>query len=704
MRDVLLGRSLGRALFLSSLMLAAFGCESSTLTPPPTPNPPPSDAGGVPDVNGFPDVGAGGLLVTRVAPDHGPFIGGNSAIVRGSGFTNEAFVTVGGRLVQPADTRLLDANRLAIVLPAGEPGPADVTVMVGDAEATLPDGYFYDDIYLEPSRGSTAGGTFVTLIGTGAPFTAGDTLTFGPTPCNELTLVSPTRMTCLTPPGPVSTVDVTLTRGEDGSTTTIEDGFEYYDSSDPFNGGLGGGPIDGTINVTVIDAFTGAPVDAAFVMLGDDIATEHKGMTGITGQISFSGPDVAAPATIHAAKWCYEKTSFHTFDAQDVTIFLVPWMDMRCGMGSGENPPGRPVRAPFVSGELIFLGPNEMGPNPWTIVPEPRDGWERIAYVYTTQRCAGDDFSCLNPDPGLGGGQPVVREGPPLGTLGYPYRILTRTGAIAVYALAGLQNTVTREFLPYVMGVARNVLAGPGEEVEHVDILMNIPLDHFLDVRLAGVPEPSTLGPDRFVVDADIDLGGEGIIVRRIANARMDVVRQRTLSSNFRFFAQPAILGEIEDGRYRVEASWVTGSSEFEPETHVIRQGIRDVDTEILVDGFLGLPVATSPGFGERIPADRVLRWEATEGGEVPDLHYVILQNGETGNPEWRAFVPGEQSFATIPNLASIPEINDIENGIIFWAVYAISIPGFDFDTVSYADLNDRLWDAWSFDIYQARR
>ena len=222
MRDALLGRSLGRALFLSSMILATFGCDSSTLTPPPTPNPPPVDAGGLPDTNGFPDVGGGGLLVTRVAPDHGPFIGGNSAIVRGSGFTNEAFVTVGGRLVQPADTRLLDANRLAIVLPAGEPGPADVTVMVGDAEATLPDGYFYDDIYLDPSRGSTAGGTFVTLIGTGAPFTAGDTLTFGGAPCTDINLVSPTRLTCLTPPGPVSTVDVTLTRSEDGSTTTIE--------------------------------------------------------------------------------------------------------------------------------------------------------------------------------------------------------------------------------------------------------------------------------------------------------------------------------------------------------------------------------------------------------------------------------------------------------------------------------------------------
>ena len=53
--------------------------------------------------------------------------------------------------------------------------------------------------------------------------------------------------------------------------------------------------------------------------------------------------------------------------------------------------------------------------------------------------------------------------------------------------MAGLQNTVTREFLPYVMGVARNVLTGPGEEVENVDIIMNIPLDHFLGRALVEV-------------------------------------------------------------------------------------------------------------------------------------------------------------------------------------------------------------------------
>ncbi|HJL06049.1 MAG TPA: IPT/TIG domain-containing protein [Polyangiaceae bacterium LLY-WYZ-15_(1-7)] len=689
-------------------MLAAFGgltgcSELEGLTPPPLPSGrADSDAG--PDGSmGFPDSGIGGtrLTVARVEPGHGPFTGGNSALVRGTGFTAEAIVTVGGRMVQPADTERIDGNRLAIVLPAGEPGPADVSVQQPGAEATLPDGYVYDQAFIEPDRGSTSGGTYVTLTGSGTAFAEGDRVLFGEEECTDVEVVSETRITCDSPAGTVGAVDVRIVSGEDGSEIVIEDGFEYFESSDPFEGGLGGGPIEGTINVSVIDATTGAPVPEAFVVLGEDLSTEHQGLTNLMGQIAFSGPDVAPPATIHAAKFCYEKTSFVAFDARDVTIFLVPWQDPMCGEGSGELPPGRGRSGSFVSGELVFLGPNELGPNPWDIIPPAREGWRRVSYVQTTQPCPGDDRFCLNPDPSLGGGQPRVLE-EPLGERGYPYRIFVRPSAFAVYALGGLENETTGEFIPYVMGVARNVLAGPGEEVTGVEIIMNIPLDHYLDVQLDGIPGPGRNGPDRFVVNADIDLGGEGVIVRRSEGDLVDEVRRRSTDRPFRFFAQPALLGSLSDGRYRVQASWVTGDFDADPSTHVVREGIRRVDSEVVVDGFLGVPVATAPAFGERMPSDRVLRWE-TDGGVEPDLHLVLMVGGD-GNPAWRMFVPGSQQFAPIPDLSSIPEIDDISSGFVTWVVYAISIPGFDFDEVSYGDLGDDDWDAWALDIFTAQR
>ncbi|MCB9633755.1 MAG: IPT/TIG domain-containing protein [Sandaracinus sp.] len=696
------GRSKAAAYVVGSLLLGLFGCDAvSTLTPPPTPRASETerDAGRAE----FPDTGIGRdeLLIARVVPDHGPFVGGNSAIVRGIGLTDEALVTVGGRMVQPADTNLVDDNRLAIVLPAGEPGPADVTVRVGEQEFTLANGYTYDAFYVEPTRGVVSGGTFVTVTGQGTGFAEGDTILFEGQPCTDVTIVSETVMTCRTPAGALGTADVAWVRAEDGATTTLDDVFEYYDSSDPFDGGLGGGPLTGTLNVTVLDAMTGLAVSDAFVILGEDLATEHQGLTGLTGQITFSGPDVMPPATVHAAKHCYEKTSFVAFDARDVTIFLVPWQDPMCGMGSGNPPTGRGRSGSFVSGELVFQGPNELGANPWDILPEPRTGWTRVAYVYATQPCAGDSLYCLNPDPGLGGGASRILEERP-GSRGYPYRIFVRPSAMAIYALAGMENEVTREFRPYAMGVARNVVAGPGEEVRGVDVQMDIPLDHYLDVRLTELPGPGRIGPDRFVVSADIDLGGEGLIVRRVQNTLFDEQTQRSATRPFRFFAQPAIYGALSDGRYRIAASWVTGEFEGDPSAHVVRNGFRDVDREVELGGWVGLPVASAPAYGERIPADRVLRW-TVDGGLEPTF-YLVLAIGSDGNPAWRQFVPGTQTSAPIPDLGSIPEITDIPSGYVTWVVYSARIPGRDFDEITYADLDEDRWSAWALDVFAAQR
>jgi len=691
---------------LAALMFAGCSGTPELLSNPPAPSGAGAgDAGSVDATFGFGDGGPIPLRVNDIDPDHGPFVGGNSAIVRGSGFVGdvaagEVEVLVGGNMVQPADTEIMDPSRIAIVLPAGEPGPADVTVRVRGSEATLSDGYVYDAFYVTPARGATSGGTFLEILGDGTSFAEGDAFEFGGWPCTELEVITPGRATCRAPAGAVGEVDVTHVPAE-GDELTVEDAYEYYDSSDPFRGGLGGGPIDGSIHVTVIDAQTGLAVPDAFVYLGDEPeTTEHQGLTSVMGNIAFSGPGVVAPATVTVAKHCYEKTSFVAFDARDVTVFLYPWLDPMCG-DPGDPPLGGAGRnGSFVSGELVFLGPNEYGPNPWDNIPPPRDGWERVAYVYATQRCAGDG-GCRNPDPGLGGSTPRVLE-MPLGEMGYPYRIFVRPSAFAVYALAGLENRATGEFLPYVMGVARNVLAGPGEERTNVDILMNIPLDHYLDITLQGVPGPGRNGPDRFVVGADIDLGGEGLVVRRARGERVDVSRQRGNERAFRFFAQPALYGALSDGRYRIEASWVTGDSESDPSTNVVVQGIREVDAEVVIDGFVGIPVATAPEYGARLPEDRVLRWESS-GGNDPDFWFVRIIGGD-GNPAWRLFVPGTQTEAPIPNLAAIPEIDDISPGFLQWDIYAIHIPGFDFDNVTYSDLNRSRWRAWATDFFTAQR
>ena len=689
------------AVFAASIALAGCGGKDESIGPPMTP-----DGGGDVDAGtdagtGFPDtgIGTGELVVTRVVPDHGPFIGGNRAVLRGSGFSMDADVSIGGRMVQPADIELIDTRRLSVVVPAGEVGPADVVVTVGDSEVTLPGGYTYDRVYVEPDRGSVSGGTRVSIIGTGTSFADGDSVVFGRSDCEDVEVVSETRITCRTPPMAAGTVDVTVVREADGSETVAPDGFTYYDGTDPFGGGLGGGPLMGDLNVTVINAGTGGPVPDAFVMVGEDLSTEHQGLSDLRGQITFSGDDIVGDLNVHVAKHCFEKTSVVSFDAADVTVFLVPWMDPMCGMG-GPPPTGRGRIGTFISCQMVWRGPNEYGPNPWANIPDPREGEVKVAYVYTTQRAVG----LANPDPSLGGAVQRVLEVVPDDDedhVGYPYRIFARPAALAVYALAGLENTSTGEFIPYVMGVARNVLGGPGEEVEDVHVIMEIPLDHTLDVRVDGLPMEARTGPDRFRVDAYIDLGGEGVIVREVNGEEFDVVRGRTAESPFRFWAQPALYGDLSDGRYRIEAGWYTGDFDSQPYTVVVKNGVRDVSSTVVMDGFLGIPQATSPAYGERIPDDRVLRWEAD--GPEPDLHMVLMIGGD-GNPAWRHIVPGSVREAPIPDLSSIDEISDISSGFITWVVYAVKIPGFDFNEFSYSYLSDRYWSHYALDYFTATK
>jgi hypothetical protein len=693
-----LARRSSFALALLLVVAGGVGCGDDMITPPP----PGTDSGTGPiDVDGgsmLPDTGIGtsAVSITRLVPDHGAFTGGTTVIVRGTGFTEDAEVTIDGRAVQPADIELIDSNRLSIVTPAGEVGPADVVVTVGDDTATLEAGYTYDAFYVDPNRGAVSGGTLVNIIGSGTAFADGDEVVFGRTPCNEVTVVSETTITCRTPPMAAGSVDVTILRASDASELVLSDGYTYYDSTDPFGGGLGGGPIAGTLNVTVLNAGNGAPVDEAFVIVGEDVATPYQGLTDLNGQITFSGDDLLGPVMVTAAKFCFEKTSIVSFDATDVTIFLVPWMDPMCGMG-GMPPTGRGRNGAFISGELVWPSDFGLGPQPWFNVPNPRAGEVKVAYVYTTQAA----LEYPNPDPSLGGAIQRVLETGETGDSGYLYRIFARPAGLAVYALAGLENTTTGEFIPYVTGIARNVLAGPGEEVEDVDIVMDIPLDHTLDVAVTGLPAEARTGPDRFKIEAYMDLGGEGVIVREVNLQPLDIVRGRNNDRPFRFWAQPALFGALADGRYRIIGGWYTGDFDAQPYTVVVQNGVRAFDATVTLDGFLGIPQATSPAYGERLPSDRILRWAAD--GPTPDMHIVLMIGGD-GNPAWRHFVRGDVYEAPIPDLSTIEGIDDISAGFITWVVYAVKIPGFDFDEFSYTYLQDRFWSHYAIDYFTATR
>lgn len=647
------------------------------------------------------------LSIVRLSPSNGPFIGGNRVILRGTGFTDGVQVSFGPGDVQPPDHRVIDDRRLEVIVPAGLVGEVNVRITRGQDSAELANGYRYDPISISPTSGSISGGTLIEIVAASAAFEAGDVVRVGNSNCADVTVISETQMTCRTPAGPPDTVDVRIMQAG-GTELSSLGAFTYYDSSDPVGGGLGGGQLTGTINITALNAETSEPIDGVFVIVDEDRNGPFQGRTNVQGQVTFSGPGLSGQHNVHLSKECFENTSFVSFDARDVTVFMQytcpPPPSQGGGGGVGRN-------AAFIEGELIFRGPGEFqsGPQLWNDVPEPSNGWARVAYVFTTWQSissfAGDRNNRRNPPPSLGGAARIEEESGDTGENGHLYSILARPAALAVVAMAGLEEASTGTFRPYVMGVRRNVLANPAQTVSGADIVMDHPLDRVSEFRLGALPPPVAAGPDRFRVEAYLDLGGEGVVVRDIGDEdpyqMFDVLGRRVGLSPFRFPFQTALSGNLSDARYRVFAGWYSGDGEDFPATVTITNGLRNVDTTVQLPDFLGIPVVTVPAEFDTIPADRIIRWQAA--GENPDFFWLRLI-GPDGQPAWSHFVRGDQRQAPMPDLSTIAGVNDLETGFVQLVIMSIKMPSFNFDEFSYRFLSDDYWTHYAADVFLVRR
>jgi hypothetical protein len=656
-----------------------------------------ADADGDSDGDADVDIGPDPLDFRTISPGHGPVIGGTLVELRGNGFTGSIAVRVGGRQVDPVDVTIVDDHRVLAVTPAGEIGPADVVVerVLEGEEAetiTLEGGFAYDEIYVDPGRGSIAGGTRVTIIGAATTFDPADSVRIGGQPANEVIWVSPTQLDVRTPPGDEGTADVEI-RGPGGD-HSLEDGFLYYNAADPFGGGLGGGPLQGTMNVTVLDASNLMPVPEAFVMLGTDARTTYQGVTNGNGQITFSGDDLLGRQMISTSKEAYAASAIVQFDATDVTIMLFPIPDPQ----PGPPPPGR--FASVVRGEVMYFSDVEVG---WSNIPDPRgDNEVKVTYVFTSKPSIFAD-----PVP-PGEGNTVFEDGP-RGTNGWEFDLVARPGAFAVYGLGGLLRTepdpdgvgTIEIFTPYVMGIARGVLAGPAEEVDGVLVDMSIPLDHEVEVRMVEPPPPGDFAANHYRVDTYLDLGGEGVIARDES-----IMRAESGLGRFAFPWQPPLENNLLDGRFLFVAGVHSGQEpedlfydEFNPFTWRIDGGHTLVNEPIEIGDFLGVPVAVSPPFGGNL-VNRRLAWEGD--GATPTFQHVILQTLDVPpSPIWDIIVRGDVDEVTLPDLARIGG-----NGISFprgqnmWIVFRHTVPNITFDDFSYQYESVEYASAYAADAY----
>jgi hypothetical protein len=317
-----------------------------------------------------------------VSPDHGPAAGGTKVVISGEGFEPGAQVYFGA--LPGAETIVVSDTKIQTRAPMGSPGAVDVHVKQAGTTATLVDGYNYDgklDLFVvEPNFGSIAGGTLITLVGSGF---AGDAqVRVAGVPCSHVTLLSSNVVTAKTPPGVPGTFDVEVTVA--GKTAMLPLSFTYYDPVS-FYGGTWGGEIYHSVNVTVLDGTNGAPLADAFVMLWADPDTPYQGYTDIWGQLTFSGPDLMGEQMVTASKECYSNSSVVEYNATNVTLYLT----YNCpAMGGGMPPPGNPP--PVINGRVTGLGK-------YVVIPPGKCNYAGGDYPFLCQACTGD-IECGAPE------------------------------------------------------------------------------------------------------------------------------------------------------------------------------------------------------------------------------------------------------------------------------------------------------------------
>ena len=201
--------------------------------------------------------------VTGVSPYAGALAGGKAVTITGTGFMAGASVLFGGSAC--TGITVVNATTITCTTSAHSAGAVTVTVTNSDTQSgSAAAAYTYQPAptvtSVSPTFGNPAGGTLVTITGTG--FVAGASVDFGSSACTGITVLSATSITCTTPAHALGTVAVTVTNA-DTQSGSLASAYTYppaptVASVSPSVGSLSGGT---TVTITGTGFLPGASVD-----------------------------------------------------------------------------------------------------------------------------------------------------------------------------------------------------------------------------------------------------------------------------------------------------------------------------------------------------------------------------------------------------------------------------------------------------------
>jgi Chitobiase/beta-hexosaminidase C-terminal domain/IPT/TIG domain/Domain of unknown function (DUF4091)/Family of unknown function (DUF6067) len=221
------------------------------------------------------------VTVTSLSPSQGVAAGGNTVTITGTHFSAGATVLFSNT---PASNVVVNSSTsIMATAPAGS-GTANVTVTTsqGTSATNGSDLYTYEVpptvSGISPASGPIAGGTSVTVSGTG--FISGMTVQFGGNTATNVAVNSSTSLTATSPAGSV------LSGGMINVTVTTVNGLSAIVGADQYN-------YTSPVTVTSLSVHTGPPAGATQVVI---TGTDFTGATAVR-----FGGNAAASFTVNSA-------------------------------------------------------------------------------------------------------------------------------------------------------------------------------------------------------------------------------------------------------------------------------------------------------------------------------------------------------------------------------------------------------------------
>ncbi len=615
------------------------------------------------------------LRVDSVTPDFGPTLGGTAVTLSGQAFPpvlavrfgaqSASAVTVSGEQSAAAVTGVGSTGALIdlFVSEVGDPENEDRLARAFRFEGTL------SVFQVEPNRGAIAGNTLVTVLGEG--FGSGTAVDFGGRRAKDIKVLNARTLICRTPAAEAETVDVTVSNG--ALTATAESAFTYFDARSSA-GGLSGGPLRNTLNVSVLDATAnagGAPVENATVILGTARTTPFQGTTDRRGQITFSAETLQGSQSVTVYKEGYDRVTVAAVNAENLTVFIGK-------AGSFDANPGPPppgVIAAQISGRVVgFKSPKPLAPG---------ERLEARVFVAQTSLFGGAPFRGA---PARSGETWKVTED------GGSYRIFSFPGLRAAYAILGIVNKDDTEFLPVSMGLRRGISTASDFPADNQNIVLDVPLESSLAVTVEGplsLPADGGVTPATNSVYAWIDLGAEGFVPQpnnwATGTSAASSVTATAPSLNYPQLPQL-------DGVSFVLMNEARGPGTLPSSYAFTRQPGRLIDG-VTIGPMLPPVELLTPSAST--PFDGTIRWRFSTPNR-PDIVNLRIFQVATGVSLWNVVAPGDATEVTVPVRALESLLSTEKGNQLRVLMYASRSPKFLYEQWTYETLSGATWSSFA--------